>query len=35
MHRRFPESVLVILHTPSLNVLVLERADRPGFWQSV
>ncbi|MBU6381459.1 MAG: dihydroneopterin triphosphate diphosphatase [Betaproteobacteria bacterium] len=35
MPYKIPESVLVILHTPSLNVLVLERADRPGFWQSV
>ncbi|HUP96165.1 MAG TPA: dihydroneopterin triphosphate diphosphatase [Burkholderiales bacterium] len=30
-----PISVLVIVHTPDLQVLLLERADRPGFWQSV
>lgn len=30
-----PVSVLVIVHTPDLQVLLLERADRPGFWQSV
>ena len=35
--RRFkiPESVLVVIHTAELEVLLLERADRPGFWQSV
>jgi dATP pyrophosphohydrolase len=27
--------VLVVIHTPSLDVLLLERADFPGFWQSV
>lgn len=30
-----PVSVLVVVHTPELQVLLLERADRPGFWQSV
>jgi len=30
-----PESVLVVIHTPDLDVLMLERADRAGFWQSV
>jgi dihydroneopterin triphosphate diphosphatase len=30
-----PVSVLVLVHTPDLEVLLLERADRPGFWQSV
>jgi dATP pyrophosphohydrolase len=30
-----PVSVLVVVHTPALDVLLLERADRPGFWQSV
>jgi len=24
-----------VIHTPALDVLLLERADRPGFWQSV
>jgi len=32
---KFPESVLVVIHTPALEVLLLERADHPGFWQSV
>jgi dATP pyrophosphohydrolase len=32
---KIPESVLVVIHTPSLRVLILERADRSGFWQSV
>ena len=32
---KIPESVLVVIHTPDLLVLMLERADRPGFWQSV
>jgi dATP pyrophosphohydrolase len=30
-----PVSVLVVIHTPALQVLLLERAARPGFWQSV
>lgn len=30
-----PVSVLVVMYTPALEVLLLERADRPGFWQSV
>jgi dATP pyrophosphohydrolase len=32
---KIPESVLVVIHTPALEVLLIERADRPGFWQSV
>jgi dATP pyrophosphohydrolase len=32
---KLPVSVLVVVHTPALDVLLLERADRPGFWQSV
>jgi dATP pyrophosphohydrolase len=32
---KIPVSVLVVVHTPALEVLLLERADRPGFWQSV
>lgn len=32
---KIPVSVLVVIHTPELQVLLLERADRPGFWQSV
>lgn len=30
-----PHSVLVLIHTPQLDVLLLERAGRPGYWQSV
>jgi len=32
---KLPESVLVVVHTPALDVLLLERAANPGFWQSV
>jgi dATP pyrophosphohydrolase len=32
---KIPESVLVVIHTDDRQVLLLERADRPGFWQSV
>ena len=32
---KIPESVLVIIHTPAREVLLIERADHPGFWQSV
>ena len=32
---KIPESVLVVIHTAKLEVLLIERADRPGFWQSV
>jgi len=32
---KIPESVLVVIHTPQLDVLIIERADRPDFWQSV
>jgi dATP pyrophosphohydrolase len=28
-------SVLVVVHTAELDVLLLERAARPGYWQSV
>lgn len=35
MGHKLPVSVLVVVHTPALEVLLLERADRPGFWQSV
>lgn len=30
-----PISVLVVIYTPALDVLLLERAAHPGFWQSV
>jgi dihydroneopterin triphosphate diphosphatase len=32
---KIPQSVLVVIHTAELEVLLIERADRPGFWQSV
>jgi dATP pyrophosphohydrolase len=32
---KIPESVLVVIHTAELDVLLIERADHPGFWQSV
>ena len=32
---KIPESVLVVIHTRQRDVLLLERADHPGFWQSV
>jgi len=32
---KLPESVLVVVHTPALKVLLIERAANPGFWQSV
>ena len=28
-------SVLVVIHTPALEILLLERARQPGLWQSV
>lgn len=30
-----PVSALVVVHTRALLVLLLERADHPGYWQSV
>jgi dATP pyrophosphohydrolase len=30
-----PISVLVLIHTADMQVLLLERADKAGFWQSV
>jgi len=32
---KLPQSVLVVIHTPALDVLLINRADSPGFWQSV
>ena len=32
---KIPVSVLVVIHTPQLDVLLIERALQPGFWQSV
>ena len=35
MNHKIPESVLVVIHTADCLVLIIERADHPGFWQSV
>ena len=32
---KIPESVLVVIHTADRQVLLIERADHPGYWQSV
>ena len=32
---KIPESVLVVIYTPALDVLLIERADAENFWQSV
>lgn len=32
---KVPQSVLVVIHTPALEVLLIKRSDVPGFWQSV
>ncbi|MBC7604714.1 MAG: dihydroneopterin triphosphate diphosphatase [Ramlibacter sp.] len=32
---KIPESVLVVIHTRALDVLLINRADAPNFWQSV
>lgn len=32
---KIPQSVLVVIHSPDLDVLLIERAQQPGFWQSV
>lgn len=32
---KIPESVLVVIYTPQLDVLLIERAGPPGLWQSV
>ena len=35
MAYKTPVSVLVLIHTTDLQVLIMERADKAGFWQSV
>lgn len=30
-----PVSTMVVVHTPALDVLLLERTGHPGYWQSV
>jgi dATP pyrophosphohydrolase len=32
---KLPLSVLVVIHTPALEVLLIRRADHAEFWQSV
>ena len=32
---KIPRSTLVVIHTRKLEVLLIERADHPGYWQSV
>jgi len=32
---KIPVSVLVVIHSADGQVLLLERADAPGYWQSV
>ncbi len=32
---KIPESVLVVIYTRARDVLLLERVDHAGFWQSV
>jgi dATP pyrophosphohydrolase len=32
---KIPESVLVVVHTAAREVLLIERADHRGYWQSV
>jgi len=32
---KIPQSVLVVIHTPALDVLLIRRADTEDYWQSV
>ncbi|HJV87997.1 MAG TPA: dihydroneopterin triphosphate diphosphatase [Noviherbaspirillum sp.] len=32
---KIPESVLVVIYSANLDVLLIERADKEGYWQSV
>ena len=32
---KIPHSVLVVIHTPGLQVLLINRADMADYWQSV
>jgi dihydroneopterin triphosphate diphosphatase len=32
---KIPESVLVVIYTPALDVLLIDRTEPPNFWQSV
>lgn len=35
MSFKVPQSVLVVIHTPALEVLLIQRVDADDFWQSV
>jgi dATP pyrophosphohydrolase len=35
LNYKTPISALVLIHTSDLQVLIMERADKAGFWQSV
>lgn len=35
MQPKIPISTLVVVYTRDLDVLLMERADAPGYWQSV
>ncbi len=35
MSHKIPVSTMIVIYTSALDVLLLERADHPGFWQSV
>ena len=35
MQHKIPQSVLVVIHTPKLDVLLINRADVGNYWQSV
>lgn len=32
---KIPVSSLILIHTADLQILLMERADKPGYWQSV
>jgi dihydroneopterin triphosphate diphosphatase len=32
---KIPRSTLIIIYTPQMEVLLIERADKIGYWQSV
>jgi len=35
VQHKIPQSVLVVIYAANLDVLLIERAKQPGFWQSV
>ena len=37
MHKpyKIPRSTLIVIYTVKQEVLLIERADRPGYWQSI